>query len=102
MDAFSKYIGMRNATQNANNGENKMSNFGSTMTFKVRAINLVAKHLGFDLNTMMSRGFSFGGCRGGDWVITFNGRDAFLVDLVLSKVSEVADFNLFLRQRLLK
>ena len=78
-----------------------MSNFG-TMTFQVRAMGLVANHLGFDLNTMLSRGFSVRGCGGGDWIVTFNGRDAFLVDLVLSKVSEVADFNLFLRQRFLK
>ncbi len=78
-----------------------MNNFG-TMNLQVQAMGLVANHLGFDLNTMLSRGFSVRGCRGGDWVVTFNRREAFLVDLVLSKVSEVADFNLFLRQRLLK
>lgn len=78
-----------------------MSNLG-TMTFQVRAMMLVANHLGFDLNTMLSRGFSARGCRGGSWVVTFNGRESFLVDLVLSKVSEVADFNLFLRRRFLK
>jgi len=78
-----------------------MNNLG-TMDFQVEAMSLVAKHLGFDLNTMMSRGFSVRGFRGGDWVVTFSGRDAFLVDLVLSKVSEVHDFNLFLRRQLLK
>ena len=92
------------------NGDNKMKKFifadESTMDFRVQALGLVAKHLGFEVNTMLSRGFSIpcphNGFRNGDWVVTFKGQDAFFVDLVINKVSEAPNFNLFLKRLILK
>ncbi len=58
-----------------------------TLTFQVQAMAEVAKKLNFELGTMMSRGFSVSGTRGGEWVVTWMGREVFLVDLVTKKIT---------------
>tara|TARA_Y100001937_G_C7039234_1_gene293832 strand:- start:68 stop:277 length:210 start_codon:yes stop_codon:yes gene_type:complete len=58
----------------------------STITQRVQAMGIVAERLGFELASMRGRGFSVEmEPHAGEWTVTWMGRPAFKVDLVLKK-----------------